>query len=212
VKFKRITPKLDPGTTAPLLISVKAKTAASRTKSKQIVTLDALQSANDIVLAELETLGFWDESLDAIEVFLVPLGVALGWQRYGGDQSICIPAVSFGRLLTLFGWEPSDLTDVVRHEYGHAVADTHRGLFRSRRFSSVFGGSHESERGTNYDPEQHVTTYAATKPSEDFAELFCLYLRHKGQLPRCYNKSRIRAKWQFIRDLSRAIRQGRRRW
>jgi hypothetical protein len=51
-----------------------------------------------------------------------------------------------------------------------------------------------------------------TNPREDFAELFYLYLRDQGQLPRCYNKPRIRAKWQFIRDLSWAIQQGRRRW
>ena len=204
--------KLDLRATAPIVISVIAKTVASRTKSKQIVTLNALQSANDTVLAELEALGLYDEYLYDVEVFLVPLGVALGWQRYGGDQSICIPAVSFGRLLSLFGWEPSDLTDVVRHEYGHAVADTHRGLMRSRRFSSVFGGSHESGHSREYDPDEHVTVYAATNPSEDFAELFYLYLRNQGQLPRCYKKPRIRAKWQFIRDLSWAIQQGRRRW
>lgn len=204
--------KLDLRSAVPIVISVIAKTVASRTKSKQIVTLNALQSANDTVLAELEALGFYDEYLYDVEVFLVPVGVALGWQRYGGDQSICIPAVSFGRLLSLFGWEPSDLTDVVRHEYGHAVAATHRGLMRSRRFSSVFGGSHESGHSREYDPDEHVTVYAATNPSEDFAELFYLYLRHKGQLPRCHDTPVIRAKWRFIQDLSWAIRQGHRRW
>lgn len=178
----------------------------------RIVNLQNLQEAYDLVVAELEQLGFYDDRLYEVEVYLVPAGFALGWQHYGGDQSICIPAISFDRLRSLFGWEPIELADVVRHEFGHAVADTHRGLLRSRRFSSVFGGSHESERSTPYDPTRHVTAYAATKPSEDFAEVFYLYLKNGGRLPCCYSSTPIRAKWRFIQDLSGAIRQGHRRW
>jgi len=178
----------------------------------RLVNLKALQVAYDLVVEEFEQLGFYDDRLYQVEVYLVPVSWAYGFQRYGGDRSINIPAVSGSHLLDVFRGERTDLCDVLRHEYGHAVADTHRGLMRSRRFSSVFGGSHESGHSREYDPDEHVTVYAATNPSEDFAELFYLYLRNQGQLPRCYNKPRIRTKWQFIRDLSWAIQQGRRRW
>ena len=178
----------------------------------RVVGIRDLQAATDTVVAELDTMGFYDERLDEVEVYLVPVGVAFGWQLYGGDRSIKIPMLSLSRLLEHFGWDYSDLSDVLRHEYGHAVADTHRGLMRSRRFSGVFGGSHESIWAQDYDPEHHVTQYAATNPSEDFAELFYLYLKHAGRLPGRYSTVSIRAKWHFIRDLRRAIQQGRRRW
>lgn len=178
----------------------------------RIVRLSTLQETNDKVLAELDALGFYDEHLAEIQVYLVPAGAAYGYQLYGGDRSICIPMVSASHLLDMFLGRKHTVRDVLLHEYGHALADTHRGLMHSRRFSSVFGGSHSSEDPLEYDREAHVTTYAATNPSEDFAELFWLYVKHKGRIPHAHQKPAIRRKWKFIKELSQAIRAGQRRW
>ena len=78
---------------------------------------------------------------------------------------------------------PKSLADVIRHEYGHAVAHTHGRLVRSSRFREAFGASHDSLHEFEYDEELHVTPYAATSAAEDFAETFMFYLRHGGRLP-----------------------------
>ena len=46
-----------------------------------------------------------------------------------------------------------------------------------------------------------VTPYAATSTGEDFAEVFWLYLKHKGQLPRRIDTAPIRRKWKFVEEL-----------
>jgi hypothetical protein len=104
------------------------------------------------------------------------------------------------------------LADVLRHEYGHAVADTHRGLILSRQFVEAFGASHCLGDEWEHDPGLHVTEYAATGAAEDFAETLMLFLKHGGILPSCLDVPPIRAKWAFVRRLGRAIRAGKRRW
>jgi hypothetical protein len=86
------------------------------------------------------------------------------------------------------------------------------GLFRSRRFSSIFGGSHDGQTTLAWDPEEHVSTYAATHPSEDFAEVVMLRLKHGGCLPRRLDTPGIRQRWQFVDELSEAVWAGVRRW
>ena len=178
----------------------------------RIVTFCQLNRALARVRRELEAHGFWDEPLASIEVFLVPFGNAYGWQWYGSTGKIEIPAVSLSRLRDLFGRRYTSLADVLRHEHGHALADTHRGLFRSRQFRSAFGAAHDSETESDFDPEFHVSAYAATSPKEDFAETFMLFLKHGGRLPACIDTRFIRAKWKFVERLGRAVRTGRRRW
>ena len=101
---------------------------------------------------------------------------------------------------------------MIRHEYGHAIADNHRGLFRSKRFAIAFGQPHESCVASKYDAAHHVSTYAATEAGEDYAETFMLYLRHRGVLPKKHTTVMVRRKWQFMHALCRAIQSGQVRW
>ena len=178
----------------------------------RFLTLAALNRALTRVRAELDAHGLWTEAVAAVGVWLVPVGNAHGWQHYGSSGEIHVPAVSLLRLGDWVRGEYTALTDVLRHEYGHAVADTHRGLFRSRRFREAFGASHEDPSAWEYDPDLHVTEYAASDASEDFAETFMLYLRARGRLPAPLDRPVIRRKWGFVRAVCGAIRHGRRRW
>ncbi len=176
------------------------------------VTLARLNRANSAVVSELEAHGFYDGAVQAVDTCLVPVGLAHGWQWYGGTGEINIPCVSLSRLSHLWTGGYTSLRDVLRHEFAHAIADTHRGLFRSAFFSDSFGAAHHWDFEWEYDPEHHVSEYAATAPAEDFAETFMLYLRHGGVLRARHATMPIKRKWKFIRRLSDAISRGLRRW
>ena len=164
------------------------------------------------VTAELRYLGFYTEAVRSVHVFLVPSGRSYGFQWYGGDGNIYIPAVSRSFLRDVAKGKRTTIRDVLRHEFAHVVADKHRGLIRSRRFSEAFGAGHSWDFEWVYDPELHVSKYAATAPAEDFAETFMFYLRHRGQLPESFDTPALRRKWRFITDLSVRMRRGDRTW
>ena len=178
-----------------------------------IVTLNRLNRALADVQRELEEHGFLDSKLQQIDVYLAWCGYAYGWCWYGDSGNIHIPALSLGKLFERFsGCSRTSLRDVIRHEYGHALAHTHRGLFCSVPFKRAFGTHHDADVKSDYDPDRHVTPYAATSPSEDAAEVFMLYLKYDGELPERFNTWRIRRKWRFVRDLGVAVGRGQRRW
>jgi hypothetical protein len=170
------------------------------------VTRTRLNRALTQVARELKTHGAWTEKLQRVELYLVPVGAAYGWQNYGTGSEICIPAVSLMKMSDMYRGRYVPLSDVVRHEYAHALADTHRGLIRSRRFRDAFGTHHEDDDEFEFDPRVHVSEYAAQNASEDFAETFMYYLRRKGELPRHLNWPAIRAKWRFVRRLLQLMR------
>jgi hypothetical protein len=177
-----------------------------------IVNHSQLDRANYAVTCELDTHGFYDARVQSVDTRLVPLGFAYGWQHFGGSGDISIPRVSFSRLSHVWRGGYTSLRDVLRHEFAHAIADTHRGLFRSAFFSDSFGAAHHWDFEWEYDPEHHVSEYAASAPGEDFAETFMLYLRHRGDLPARHATGPIKRKWRFIKRLSQGIRDGMRRW
>jgi hypothetical protein len=177
-----------------------------------IITLARLNRATRKVAGELRRHGLWCDRLLEVPVVLVPVGYAYGWQCYGGTGEICIPRVSLLKLHDFFSGNYIGVADVIRHEYAHAVADNHRGLFHSRRFTSSFGRPHESSTASKYDAAHHVSAYAATQAGEDYAETFMLFLRHRGVLPTQHSTATIGQKWRFIHDLCRAIRSGQSRW
>ena len=176
------------------------------------VTLPRLNRALGRVNDELHAQGLWNEKLERIDVYLVPFGFAYGWQWYGSTGDIGIPAISLAKLRDWLSGSYFSLADVLRHEYAHALADTHRGLIRSRRFTRAFKASHENLQPFVYDPELHVSPYAATCAAEDFAEVFMLYLRHGACLPGRLDTPAIRRKWRFVKALCGAIKRVRTRW
>ena len=177
-----------------------------------IVTLARLNRAESRVVSELKRHGLWDERLEAVDVCLVTFAAEYGYQRYGSTGEICVPMFSVARICDIVRGGYVSLADLLRHEYGHALADTHRGLFRSRRFRDAFGTHHDDPDEFEYDPEFHVSEYAAAGASEDFAEVFMVYLRHGGDLPAWHDTPVIRRKWSFVRRLGAATKQGRTRW
>lgn len=178
----------------------------------QILTKRQLACARADVIQELIQLGFYDEAIAEVEVELVSFRSAHGLQYYGSTGHIEIPRVSLSRLYDLISRSHTSLRDVLRHEYAHAIADTHRGLFRSRRFSEAFDGAHTWDFEWEHDPAHHVSYYAASGPAEDFAEVFMFYVRHKGKLPASLSTGPIRRKWRFVKELGKAISKGQRRW
>ena len=179
----------------------------------KIITMPRLQSALDDVMDELDELGLWNERLAKVDVYLTWVGSAYGWQLYRGSGHIEIPVLSLSRLSESFlSGGRMTLRDLLRHEYGHAVADTNRALIRSRRFAAAFGTPHDSEMPSDYSEDEHVTAYAAEDSSEDFAEVFRYHLKHSGNLPRRFQTPVIRRKWFFVSRLINKICAGERVW
>ena len=175
--------------------------SAARQLRRHVITYQDMCRANRTVVRELETLWFWHKRLEEVDVYWV----AASWDCYGWNQGdIYIPAITGARLSDLILGQHTRLTDVLRHEWAHAVADHWPRLINIKRFVSAFGGPYESgEAVRTYDPDHHLTKYAATNPCEDFAEMFHFYLRHKGRLPtRLDNKPAIVAKWKFVHWLA----------
>jgi len=142
--------------------------------------------------------------LGDVSVWLVPVSLGCyGWFMPEGD--IYVPAVNGAQLSDFFLGHHTRLTDVLRHEWAHALADRRPRLVETKRFRSVFGAAYDSPGPAGeYHPDHHLTPYAATNPSEDFAETFHFYLRHKGRLPlRLREKPVIARKWSFVDSMAR---------
>lgn len=177
-----------------------------------LITLARLDSANISVTRELERLGLYDGALQEVDTYLVPFGGAYGWQHYGRSGNIKIPCVSLSKMMDLWFGRYTSLRDVLRHEFGHAFADTHRGLFRSHRFRDAFGACHGWSIELDFDLDHHVSVYSASASAEDFAEVFMIYVRSAGRLPASLCTRPIRRKWGFIEQLRDAVERGARRW
>ena len=187
---------------------------APRRIRRHIVTLSELNRANQQVTGELEKLGLSSEDLDEVDVWLVPVSFACyGWHT-GKPGYIAIPSVSLANLGDYLSGYHIRLTDILRHEWAHAVADVHADFVDCPAFVRCFSGTYEQMTGTHpYDPTRHLTRYAATMPCEDFAETFHYYIRHKGKLPvRLAGKSVIVRKWKFIERIASAMAKGRTRF
>lgn len=181
------------------------------------VNLKMLNSALDDVRDELGELDLLTDRLEEVDVILTPfepwtaygyyveespwLSRWLGWE--GGN--IYIPSLRLTSLCGLFGFgEFFSLRNVLRHEYGHALAHLHPGLIkRSREFTHVFGGRYDSKGPVEaYSPLTHVSAYAAKKPQEDFAETFAYFVKFKGDVARYFHRPGVFMKMCFVGNLS----------
>jgi hypothetical protein len=171
-----------------------------------ITTAARLKRARRTVVAELFAHGLWNRKLQKIPVKLVYFSSYYGWQEYGSTGEICIPAVSLCRLREWYYSTYVSLCDVVRHEYGHALAFCFPRLIRNKSFRTAFGAPHDSNRTSSYTMGVHLTEYAASSPAEDFAETFMFYLRDGGRLRQCYQTAPIRRKWKFIQRVCHELK------
>jgi hypothetical protein len=162
------------------------------------------------VWRELDELGFGCRRLESCQVYIELFSTAYGYQWFGDREDdkhcgdIVLPRISLSHWGDYFvGRQVVSALDVLRHEYGHAYADVNRRRIETKKFERAFGWPHEVvyAEGFEYDPEYHVTEYAAVSTGEDFAEVFWLYLKHRGKLPARLYTSPVRRKWRFIEDL-----------
>lgn len=104
------------------------------------------------------------------------------------------------------------IRDIIRHEFGHAVADIFRDELRKHAFRYAFGapcGRRVIARFRQNWEETCVSQYAATNTEEDWAETFMLFIQHKGQLPIRYRGlPRIESKWAAVGTILEAIAKG----
>jgi hypothetical protein len=172
-----------------------------------IVDMKRLCRARAVVTRELRRQGIWNSRLQKINVYLTLAHSAYGVQFYGGSGHIHIPRLSIARVRDWVTGNYVSLRDVIRHEYGHAVAHVYRSLVLNRSFIKAFGRSHDSERESTYSPDRHVSEYAASSAAEDFAECVMFYLKHNGNLPPGLDTPMIRRKWAFIARLRSRVRR-----
>lgn len=179
------------------------------------ITQAHLDRAVARVQLELVDHGLWTNNVSMVQVNLVARGEAYaeyGWLTTGDAGEIIVRALSEAMLIEAKQGTAVPTVDILRHEYGHALANIYKGLIRSRQFSSVFGASYDNEIRFDYDSTFHVTRYAATNASEDFAETFMFYLKHRGRLSRKHDTQLIRRKWRFIARFCASVRRGNARW
>ncbi len=100
------------------------------------------------------------------------------------------------------------MLDVLRHEFGHALADRYAKFFRGGIFKAAFGASYGEKKvfdGKDWTNE-YITEYASRMTQEDFAETFMLYMKYKGKLPVSYCKKRaIVKKWKTVGQIIKEI-------
>jgi len=128
------------------------------------------------------------------------------------EGNIYIPPVKFQKLLKLIGYSSKreSLRDVLRHEFGHAVAHYHPSLIRRNKiFTETFGGRYDGEYEIEeeYDPDMYISDYAVNSPAEDWAETFMVYLRIKGIISRYRKRKGIYRKLQFVKWINKQLKK-----
>lgn len=188
-------------------IKVIAKTVKKIAKNVY-VSESAVKSATVRVRRELRDWGLLspESRMDEVEVIYGPwdpsgfVGI-MGFYSFE-DNNIHIPAVFPPALLTWYkNWyENRFMSDVLRHEFGHALAARFSKFFHDKRFRKAFGGIYGVLKvAEDGDESDYVSAYARKYTQEDFAETFMFFLKHKGVLPRKYAyREAVRTKWETV--------------
>ena len=183
-------------------------------------SFEQMTDAYNEVRDDLIALGIlWRGSkLDKVECYyesIAPIAALKGGMGYFSfkDHDIHFPS-----LYLPFGWltgsvgEKDSASNVIRHEFGHALADQYpAALKKGGLFREAFGGVYSDKPAPDIDPDNWefdcVSPYAATETREDFAETFMLFLKHKGKLPKKFaNKPAIAKKWAAVAEIIKRVR------
>ena len=175
---------------------------------KLITRRPSFKSAYYRVRRELKAYGCWTEQVSNLPIYQIPFSLCYGYQRYKISGAIVIPKVSLSRMWDNFSGEKYvSIRDIIRHEYAHGIAHCHPTLIKSATFKKAFRGCHETGNSIPYDPGVHVSSYAATNPCEDFAEVFMYFLKHNGKIPKAFSGlPAIERKWNFVRSMCRKLK------
>lgn len=170
------------------------------------VSQKELDRAFNKVRKELAAMGVLDEGspLDEVDCyndyidFWSGIGGVMGYCYENGD--IYIPHTFAA---AIFGCK-RNIVDVMRHEFGHALADRYGKCFKGV-FKEAFGRRYDAKPAEKHVAdwtEKYVSAYASTKSCEDWAETFELFMKHKGKLPAKFaKKPAIRKKWKAVRTI-----------
>ena len=118
-------------------------------------------------------------------------------------QNIHIPAIWPAALLPWY--KERCMTDVLRHEFGHALEGKFSRFFHDERFKEAFGAEY-GEIFVGGNERNYVSDYARKYTQEDFAETFMNFLKFKGVLPRKFSRRKaIRVKWEAVAAICQDI-------
>ena len=185
-----------------------------------MISLKQTNSAALSVQRELFAVGLWYENTKLIKTNVywsaMPcLGItdALGFFTIGVSFMNKIQGLEEGHIYIPkwvlsqgFNQNRGSLREIIRHEYGHAVAHYYPELIdNSTDFEKVFGAAYYSNEPTGMEEVAYISAYAASMPMEDFAETFMVFVRRKGIVPSKISNKKLLAKWQFLANLCNII-------
>ena len=187
--------------------------------SKIFTSYEHVNTTYNKVRMELWNLGvLWDGSkLEQVPCFYDPiapvaaLSGTMGW--YDPDSkditfpSVYLPIMALWRDLGV----KANALDVIRHEFGHALADLYPGaLKKGGLFRAAFGGAYGEDPAEECVAagwgDRYVSEYATSATQEDFAETFMLFMKHKGKIPAKFAKRPvIRKKWKAVAEIVKRV-------
>lgn len=197
----------------------KGGAAKPSLRDRIYTSFEQMTDAYNEVRDDLIELGIlWRGSkLDKVECYyepIAPIAALKGWMGYFdfADHQIHFPSIylPFGWLTGRVG-EKEAAPDVIRHEFGHALADRYPGaLKKGGLFREAFGGAYSDKSAPDVDPDNWeldcVSAYAATATREDFAETFMLFVKHKGKIPAQFRGSPVIVKkWKAVAEIVKRV-------
>lgn len=183
----------------------------------RLITQSRLSKVVVRVQGELARLGLWSDvaRLPRTEVFWcalpqLPLG-AMGYFIHDAHPWMSLLGYRPGHIyIPAFTFVRRNISDVIRHEYGHTLAHYQTAwVRRSRAFTAAFGGRYSlGRRPASVRRADCVSDYATTEPTEVFAETFVHFVRRAGRLP-ARATAALRRKWDFIARLCEEMQAAR---
>ena len=199
--------------------AAKGEAAKPSLRDRIYTSFDQVTDAYNEVRDDLIELGIlWRGSkLDNVQCFyeaIAPYSAITGRMGYFDfdDHQIHFPSIylPFGWLMGCVG-EKEPASDVIRHEFGHALADRYpAALKKGGLFREAFGGVYSDKPAPDIDPANWefdcVSEYAASATREDFAETFMLFVKYKGRIPAQFmGKPVIAKKWKAVAEIVKRV-------